>query len=311
MSVDFATYSGSILTIDLRQLEYAMYSESLNPEQYDYRDPNSQISFQKISKSYLFIADPAYRITGQLLADQWVISYDENYSGFGHVMFVAQGDDPSVSGNRKDINDVLASYFYDGVLPINSFQDVYIKVVKLADPTYITGTFFTPSQPYLQMTYTAPSTPLQLNAGATIRIPYNTVSDTVEPDTADDGRIIPVLTGSGMGIVQLSVAGRYLIEASFELIQTSTSTTVPILGSAVLKLNGTTFKQIESTLTKQSTNLQGTVSIVGVLRVKDSDLTNTTYPNKAVLEVFGKHDSTSAMSIIPTNFTELAITFLG
>jgi hypothetical protein len=311
MSVQFPTYYGSTTTIDLRQLEYAMYSESISPAQYDYRDPKSGLSFQKISKSYLFIADPAYPINTQLLTDQWQILYNPNFTGFGNVMFVAQGQDATVQANQKSINDVLATYFYDGELPIISFEDVYMKVVLLADPVYTVGTFFYPSQPYIRLIYQTGGSAISIPAASTIRIPWNNIADQVAPDVADNGQIIPVLTGNNTGMIQLSVAGRYIIEAAFDLIENSTALTTAILGHAILKLNGTIIKQTSSALTKSSTAIDGNVSIVAIVRVKDTDLTNTTYPNKAVLEIFGQHENTNAMQVIPTTFTECSISFLG
>jgi len=121
-----------------------MHSESLDKNQYDYRD-GSGLSFQKISKTRVLIADPAYPITKQILNDRWQIFYDPTFSGFGNIRFVPR-DTAITPQNSKDINDVLETYFYQGTLPIPSFVNVYMMVVAISEAgssNYITGTLFT------------------------------------------------------------------------------------------------------------------------------------------------------------------------
>ena len=195
MSIEFATYAGIITTIDLRELETAMRSESLDPAQYDYRDPASGLSFQKIGSNRLFIADPAYPLTAQLLSDEWQISYDATYSGFEHIKFVAKNQDATVSANWKSINDVLASYFYDGQLPIASFQTLFIQIVQLQAPNYLTSTLFTPTQPYARITWTQSSPQnFAMSYMTSTRVPFNTLAD--ENYLAGGlGHILPIVSG--------------------------------------------------------------------------------------------------------------------
>ena len=118
-TISFPRYYGGSVNIDVSVLESAMHSESLDKNQYDYRD-SSGLSFQKISKTRILIADPAYPITKQILDDRWQIFYDTTYTGFQNIRFVPR--DTVVSpASSKDINDVLETFFYQGTLPIPSF----------------------------------------------------------------------------------------------------------------------------------------------------------------------------------------------
>jgi hypothetical protein len=42
---------------------------------------------------------------------------------------------------------------FSGPLPVKVAEQVYMSVVPLDDSMYIVGTLFTPSQPYLRLTY--------------------------------------------------------------------------------------------------------------------------------------------------------------
>ena len=81
-SIQFSSYKRGIVNFDLSVLESAMQTETLDSSQYDYIDPTTGISFQKISKTYLFIADPSYPLTKMILDDEYQIFYDASYSGF-------------------------------------------------------------------------------------------------------------------------------------------------------------------------------------------------------------------------------------
>ena len=65
-SIKFPRCCGGSLDIDISVRESATHSESLDKNQYDYRD-GSGLSFQKISKTRVLIADPAYPITKQIV----------------------------------------------------------------------------------------------------------------------------------------------------------------------------------------------------------------------------------------------------
>jgi hypothetical protein len=56
--------------------------------------------------------------------------YDASFSGFQHIKFVGKGLSPFSQANWKDINDILEiqKYNYKGILPIRSFQQLFIKI---------------------------------------------------------------------------------------------------------------------------------------------------------------------------------------
>ena len=64
-TIRFPSYYGGFINVDLSVLESAMHSESLDKNQYDYA-AGSGLSYQKISKARILIADPAYPITKQI-----------------------------------------------------------------------------------------------------------------------------------------------------------------------------------------------------------------------------------------------------
>ena len=140
--------------IDISILESAMHSESLDKNQYDYRD-GSGLSLQTISTTRALISDPAFPITKQILNDRWQILYDPTYPGYQNIRFVPR-DTVVNSQNSKDKNYVLETNFYQGTLPIPSFVYTYMMVVPIRETgssNYIVGTLFTPSQPYLKISY--------------------------------------------------------------------------------------------------------------------------------------------------------------
>jgi hypothetical protein len=164
-SIQFPRFYGGYTNIDLSVLESAMHSEALDKTQYDYID-SSGLSFQKISKTYILIADPAFSIVKQILDDRWQIFYDAAFTGFGNVKFIPQGAAISPA-NSKDINDVLETYLYQGTLPIPAFENIYMKIVKLQETSnYTIGTLFTPCQPYLKVSF-------MYNNGIACTIPPN------------------------------------------------------------------------------------------------------------------------------------------
>jgi len=132
-------------------------------------------------------------------------------------------------------------------------------------------------------------------------------------EETDAGQIVPILTGDDTGKVKLSIAGRYLVEASFELqlsgVTVSGGGALPM--QIVLKLNGTAVSQAFATLQTVSGNIDGSASVIAMVRIKASDLSNTTYPATAVLEVGGLHANGATLSLKSSAFTDFNITFLG
>ena len=101
-------------------------------------------NFKKKSKTRILIADPAFPITKQILNDRWQIFYDPTFTGYQNIRFVPR-DTVVSNANSKDINDVLETYFYQGVLPIPSFIYIYMMIVPISEAgtnNYIIGTFF-------------------------------------------------------------------------------------------------------------------------------------------------------------------------
>ena len=86
-----------------------MHSESLDKNQYDYRD-GSGLSFQKISKTRELITDPAYPITKQNLNDRWLKFYAPTCTRYRNKRNVPR-DTVASNPHSKDINDVLETYF--------------------------------------------------------------------------------------------------------------------------------------------------------------------------------------------------------
>ena len=224
-SIKFPRYFGGSVDIDISVLESAMHSESLDKNQYDYRDV-SGLSFQKISKTRILIADPAFPITKQILNDRWQIFYDPTFAGYQNIGFVLR--DTVVSNpNSKDINDVLETYFYQGVLPIPSFINIYMMVVpisQVASSNYITGTLFTPSQPYLKISYMYNASVNNIIPADLVfaRIQYDQVVETLGPEETDKN-ISFITSGNDVGTILLPVAGRYSVHATFTLHEATTT----------------------------------------------------------------------------------------
>ena len=309
-TVFFATYRQGSLNIPTSYISKLMYQESVSPQQYDVRDLRAGLSFQLVSSTRALIADPSFPIVKTILDAQWQVIYDSTYTGVDNVKFVAQGSDPTVASNVKSINDVLQLYNYTGALPIVSLSQVFMQVIKLGDNQYVVGTLFTPSQPYINLTYTGTTTSLAANTFTAI--PFNTISDTIGLEEADSAQIVPITTGADTGKVQLTVPGRYLIEASFELLLSTVTSASVFPGIIQLRLNGNDISRNFGLIQTYSGNMDGSVSIVAIVRVKKSDLSNATYPNKAVLDVAGNHTFTAnALPLKSSTYTNFAITFLG
>jgi len=308
----FSSFQQGQIEIPITALSKAMYKEAVSPSTYDYRDPNTGLSFQRASTTRLCIADPSFPIVSTILAARWQIFYSASFTGLEKLVFVAAGADITQQSNWKDINQVLQSYNWAGQLPLTQLSQVYMMLVVLDDPTYVVGTLFTPSQPYLKLTYTGTGSPFQFSANTLTLIPYDTISDSVGAEEVDSGQLVPISTGPDTGKVKVSIAGRYLIEASFELLLSSVTVSGVIPMQIVIKLNGITINQNFATLQTVGATVDDSTSIVAIIRIKPTDLSNTTYPGNAVLEIGGLHSNTgSAMPLKSSGFTDFTITFLG
>ena len=313
MSVDFATYSGNILTIDLKKLEYAMYSESKTLAQYDYIDPESQLSFQKIDRNHLFIADPAFSITKSILKDRWVITYDSGFTGYSNVKFVAANVDATNSNNWKDINDVLAIYQYEGVLPIQSFQDVYIQVVYLTDLIFTTNTIYTPQQPYLCLAYVNTSDTFdQIPYNEQTKVPYNRLIQAIGVDAGSFWFF--ALSGNNAGQITLTTPGRFLVDVNFDGILLGVpSLTTSYEVQVIITLNGNIKKKGYGSIRGGGIANLANAETTTLITVSDTDLS----PNQsAVLEVDALHffpngPLTLTSFASNTAYQQVRITFLG
>ena len=172
----FSAYRKGNVSLDMEYIAKTMYSESVLPFAYDYRDPRTGLSFQLISPTRALIADPDFPVIKQILAAEWQIQYVAGFSGVGNVRFVAKGLDATVAANWKTINDVLQQYNFAGQLPIVSLAQVYMLAVRINDSKVITGTL-TPSQPYVSLSLTG--TPPTLTVGTERTVPYNNVAETI------------------------------------------------------------------------------------------------------------------------------------
>lgn len=300
-SIRFPSYYGGFINIDLSVLESVMHSESLDKNQYDYRD-GSGLSFQKISKTRILIADPAYPITKQILNDRWQIFYDPTFSGYQNIRFVPR-DTVVNPQNSKDINDVLETYFYQGTLPIPSFVNVYMMVVPIRDAgssNYIVGTLFTPSQPYLKISY-------MYNASVSniippnrtfARIQYDQVVETLGAEETDKN-ISLITTGNDTGIILLPVAGRYSLHATFVLNEAVTApfdTTVYEIGYSI---NGVVKEKVMCAVIKAipgQTGTLGSAKLSTTFLIKESDLTGSNITAK--LEIIGAHNCVNPRAVL-------------
>jgi hypothetical protein len=309
-TISFSSFNRGTVNLATSYLARAMYSEAVAPTRYDYRDPLTGLSFQLVSSTRALIADPSFPVVKQILDAQWQISYDSTYSGVGKLKFVAQGQDATVAGNWKSINDVLQQYNYGGSLPIVSLAQVYMLVASLKNSDYIVGTLFTPSQPYLELTRAGAA--VQLLQGADKLVPFDTVVDSVGLEEVDAAQIVPILTGDDQGKIKLSVAGVYLIEACVG-IQTSgaASITDSLPTYLRLNLNGVNVAEAFGAVDQVTTLGDGTVHLTTMVRVKKSNLTANS-DNKAVLEVRCRQYNSAPVFIIDSSIsTRVAIYFLG
>ena len=303
-SIKFPRYYGGSVDIDISVLESAMHSESLDKNQYDYRD-GSGLSFQKISKTRILIADPAFPITKQILNDRWQIFYDPTFTGYQNIRFVPR-DTVASNANSKDINDVLETYFYQGILPIPSFINIYMMIVPISEAgtnNYIIGTLFTPSQPYLKISYMYNASVNNIIPADLVfaRVQYDQVVETLGAEETDKN-ISLITSGNDVGTVLLPVPGRYSLHATFTLNEATTSpfnTSVYRIG---FKINGVIKEVVacavnyliaaggETIIPGINSGTVGSAKLSSTFLIKESDLTATGPNTTAKLEIIGAHN---------------------
>jgi hypothetical protein len=61
VKISFHSEQGTLM-LTPNDIAKAMYKEALVPNQYDYTDPSTGLSFQLISPTKLFVADPSYPV---------------------------------------------------------------------------------------------------------------------------------------------------------------------------------------------------------------------------------------------------------
>ena len=142
-TIYFNSYNQGIIELTPAEISKAMYKEASRPGGYDYRDPQTGLSFQLVGTTRAFVADPDSPIVSQILTAQWQIIYDATFSGVGKLKFVARGLDNTVSTNWKTINEVLQSYNWSGNLPVKTLSQVYMGVFHKSTSLYVVGTLLT------------------------------------------------------------------------------------------------------------------------------------------------------------------------
>jgi len=301
-SITFFSFGKGNLRLSPSSIAKAMYKEASVPNQYDYKDPESGLSFQMLTPTRLFIADPTFPVVALILAANWQVLYDASFSGPGNLKFVTMGQDITVSTNWKTLNDVLLYPSFNGKLPVGIPEEVYMKVVTLDDNVYVVGTLFTPSQPYIRLVLTGTQS---VASNAEARITYNSIDDTVGTEEVDSAQMVPVLTGANAGVVRLKVAGLYLVEADASLGVTAATS-----ARLTVKINGTLRKRTIFTIPSTGGD---NPFIVTTIRIKRSDLADTTFPDEAKLEITLTNTSTAAATITSgdSELTALTVTFLG
>ena len=59
-SIKFFTFRAGAIDLSVADIARAMYKEALIPNQYDYKDPTTGLSFQLISPTKILVADPQF-----------------------------------------------------------------------------------------------------------------------------------------------------------------------------------------------------------------------------------------------------------
>ena len=302
-NVKFFSYQQGLITLSPNDIAKAMYKDASVPIAYDYKDLITGLSFQLITPTKLFVVDESFPVNKLIPTAKWQVLYDASFNGPGNVKFVMMGQDATVQSNWKTLNDVLQYHLYAGTLPVQDLESVYMKLITLDDSMYIVGTLFTPSQPYVRLVLTGTQT---VASNAEARIAYNSIDDQVGVEEADSAQMVPVLTGANTGVVRLKVAGLYLIEADASL--TVTAATVARLA---VKINGTSIRKITS-FSIPATGGDNPFWTTAI-RIKRSDLADTTFADEAKLEITLTNTSSASTTISSgsAELTALTVTFLG
>ena len=312
-TVPFATYYSGIVNIDVNEIDEAMTTETIFPYLYSYYDSKTGLTFVKISKAYLICFDTNYSFAKLITQNFWKIYRNTSFSSLENIIFVAQADNPSDQTKWKNINQVLALYNYPGELPISSFQDVYMKVIEIkssAFPNYITGTFFTPNQPYIKVKYVGPESIVSHSTDTTIK--YNTIVDGNSGEGVDGGVANPQLItiNPTAGYIRLGLAGRYLITANASLVLEENTLPTPRMINISAKLNNNIIlKQNLGWIGTVNNYIQGSVNITDVIDIKETDLVTENRAN-LFFTVFSSWTG-SAVQLKAGELTTASVYFLG
>ena len=99
-----------------------------------------------------------------------------------------------------------------------------VSLNEASTPNYITGTLFTPSQPYFKISYMFNASVNNIIPADLVfaRIQYDQVVETLGAEETDKN-ISLITSGNDVGTILLPVAGRYSVHATFTLNEATTS----------------------------------------------------------------------------------------
>jgi hypothetical protein len=178
-----------------------------------------------------------------------------------------------------------------------------VAISEAGASNYITGTLFTPSQPYLKVSFMYNENiqnviPANLTFA---RIKYDQVVETLGAEETNKN-ISVLTTGNDAGTILLPVAGRYSIHASFLLNEAVSSPFTTSVYKIGFKINGVV-KEIVSCAVNYLVPSEGVVILPGInagtvggaklsttFLIKESDLTGSGSNTTAKLEIIGAHN---------------------
>jgi hypothetical protein len=210
-----------------------------------------------------------------------------------------------------------------------------VAISEAGSSNYITGTLFTPSQPYLKVSFMYnQSVQNIIPANLTFaRIKYDQVVETLGTEETDKN-ISLITTGNDAGTILLPVAGRYQLHASFVLDEATTTPFTTSVYQIGFKINGV-IKEVVPCAVNYLTPPQGEPVSPGInsgtvggaklsttFLIKESDLTGSGANTTAKLEIIGAHNCVNqravhfgAQNSDPNDnwnpFTMATINFLG
>lgn len=308
--VSFDAYRQGTLNFTSDDLSEYMYNAAITEStQYDYKDPRTGLSFQKLTSTRLLVVDPAFPVNAQILAAEWQIIFDTNYAPT-NVKFVAKNQSAAVSSNWKSINDVLASLNWDGSLPVRALSHIYMQVFQLTTNSYIVGTLYTPSNPYIKLGYNAVGGANTIAAGAGgSAIPYDTIIEQQGAEEADTAALTAVTSGVGKGTVKIATPGKYIVTASFDSTAGASAGGDAFWIQIYVYLNGNVKARAYVPII-QSVN-DGSIQVTTFIKITDADLTAIGSDKKANLYIVGTHGFINARQIDSTDMTQLCVAFIG